>query len=545
MQKMKTDMHVDQVIERINATAARRMQLGSQILRELRAVEDYTYTRLLRDRAQQRLMQPAVVYQERTLTYAQLFDAVDDARQVLHERGVREQQSVALLMHNSDHYLVWYLAVLGLGAVAVPLNNRLVAGELAFILGHSQSILLLTEPVFAPVVEQLRVAHGLTVPDMMVDVASPVVAIGAQRYPREPNLNAQAPAAIYYTSGTTGRPKGVVHTHASLMADAMQSPSAWEYDHDNARLLAVTPLFHIAAHTCFFPVLLTGGTLHIDNYSTERTIALIRSEEITALFAVPSILLLMVDKARALDIVLDTVKTVSFGAAPMTIARLGEVQALFPNAALVHGMGQTESGGTLVTLPGDLSMECAGSVGLPMAAVEVAIFDQNDREVPRGEVGELVARGPNVMQCYLHDPVSTSAAMRNGWLHTGDLGYQSVEGLITLVDRKKDMIIRGGENIYSSEVEQALLRHPRVKVAAVVAQPDPLFGEQVCAFVSTDPEASPPSVEELLVHCRSLLADYKVPVTFRFVDDMPLTSTGKIQKAQLRAMLMIKDPNHV
>ncbi|WP_028217100.1 class I adenylate-forming enzyme family protein [Paraburkholderia oxyphila] len=530
-------MQANLVMDRLGTFAATRSERGREILAELKTAAGRTYTGLLRERAQLRLEQPAVVCRGRTLTYGQLLDAVDTARHVLRERGVREQDVVTLLMNNSDHYLVWYLAVLGLGAVAVPLNNRLVAAELAFILGHSQSVLTISEPAFAMVLEQVRAAHGLAVPELVVDVEACVTVAASPQTQPEPRIEASAPAAIYYTSGTTGKPKGVVHTHASLFADALQSPGAWEYDHDDARLLAVTPLFHIAAHTCFFPVLFTGGTLYIDQYSTERTIDLVRRERITAMFAVPSILMLMVDKARALGIVLDSVKTLDFGAAPMSIARLGEVQSLFLNAALVHGMGQTESGGTLVTLPGELAVARAGSVGLPMAAVEVAIFDHEDREVPRGQVGELVARGPNVMRGYLRDEAATSATLRNGWLHTGDLGFQSEEGLITLVDRKKDLIIRGGENIYSSEVEQVLLKHPLVKAAAVVGQPDALFGEQVCAFLSTDPGLAPPSVEALRSHCRDSLADYKVPVAFRFVEEMPLTSTGKIMKAELRAML--------
>jgi acyl-CoA synthetase (AMP-forming)/AMP-acid ligase II len=531
-------------MERISAIAAQRMRRGREILAELQAAAGRTYTAMLRERVQPRLARPAVVYRGRSLTYAQLLEAIEIACAALRERGVREQQAVALLMNNSDHYVVWYLAVLAIGAVAVPLNNRLVAGELAFILGHSKGILTISEPAFAAVLDQVREAHGLAVPVLPVDVEAAVTVAGSPQRREDPHIEANSPAAIYYTSGTTGRPKGVVHTHASLFADALQSPGAWEYDHDEARLLAVTPLFHIAAHTCFFPVLFTGGTLYIDQYSTERTIELVRRERITAMFAVPSILMLMVEKARAPGVVLDSVKTLDFGAAPMTIARLGEVRALFPNASLVHGMGQTESGGTLVTLPGELAVERAGSVGLPMAAVEVAIFDHDDREVPRGQVGELVARGPNVMRGYLCDEAATSATLRNGWLHTGDLGFQSEEGLVTLVDRKKDMIIRGGENIYSSEVEQVLLKHPLVKAAAVVGQPDALFGEQVCAFLATDPELAPPSIEALLSHCRASLADYKVPVTFRFVEQMPLTSTGKIMKAELRAMLTATEQNN-
>jgi long-chain acyl-CoA synthetase len=534
---MQANPVMDPAKARIDATAAARMRKGREILAQLEGLSGKTYTAVLRERAQARLSKPALAHKGRSLSYAEMFEAVDIARQTLHEHGVRAGQVVALLMSNSDHYVVWYLAVLGLGAAAVPLNNRLVAGEIAFILEHSQSVLTVTEAAFGEVLAKVRDAHGLALPEIVLDVDVPVLTTGTQPYRDEPVVDTKTPAAIYYTSGTTGKPKGVVHTHVSLLADAMQSPMAWEYDFDDARLLAVTPLFHIASHTCFFPVLLVGGTLHVDTYGTEKTIELIRRERINAMFAVPSILMLMVEKARAAGAILGSMRTLYFGAAPMTIARLGEVQALFPNAALVHGMGQTESGGTLVTLPGDVAMERAGSVGLPMAAVEVAIFNAEDNEVKRGEVGELVARGPNVMLGYLRDGVATEATLRNGWLHTGDLGYQSEEGLITLVDRKKDMIIRGGENIYSCEVEQVLLKHPLIKAVAVVGQPDALFGEQVCAFVAADPEQKPPSVDELQLHCRSRLADYKVPVTFRFLDEMPLTATGKIKKADLRALL--------
>jgi acyl-CoA synthetase (AMP-forming)/AMP-acid ligase II len=372
---------------------------------------------------------------------------------------------------------------------------------------------------------------------MVLDPADPGSQLGAGRHEAEPKIAADMAAALYYTSGTTGQPKGVVHTHASLIADALQSPPSWEYAFEGVRSLAITPLFHIAAHTIFFPVLFLGGTLIVDAYNTEQTLAQIGAEDVNAFFAVPSILLLMVDRARTAGRILPGVKTVMFGAAPMTISKLGEVRALFPNAALVHGMGQTESGGTLVTLPGVAAEARAGSVGLPMPGVEVAIFDSADRPVPVGQVGELVARGPNLMLGYYRNDEATRATLANGWLHTGDLGYQDAQGLVTLVDRKKDMIIRGGENIYSCEVEQVLLRHPAIKAVAVVGQSDVIFGEQVAAFVVADPALPRPGVEELAAHCRFSLADYKVPVTIRFADALPLTATGKIRKAELRDSL--------
>ncbi|HOA93651.1 MAG TPA: AMP-binding protein, partial [Quisquiliibacterium sp.] len=344
------------------------------------------------------------------------------------------------------------------------------------------------------------------------------------------------PAALYYTSGTTGAPKGVVHTHRSLIACTLQSPDALECVFDDLRALAVTPLFHIASHVIFLPVLSLGGTLVVDTYRTDDTIALIERHAINSFFAVPSILLMMTDRALALGRTLPGVRSLQFGAAPMPVSKLSQVRMLFPNAVFVHAMGQTESCGLLVTLPGFLAFERAGSVGFAMAGVEVAIFDDADREVPPGTVGELVARGPNVMARYFGNPEATAETLRSGWLHTGDLGMRDADGLVTLVDRKKDMIIRGGENIYSTEVEHALMRHPAIAQAAVIGTPDPLFGERVTAFVVPRPEANPPTPAELQAHCRTQLAGYKVPAEVWVVDMMPATATGKVQKGGLRLL---------
>ncbi len=344
------------------------------------------------------------------------------------------------------------------------------------------------------------------------------------------------PAALYYTSGTTGAPKGVVHTHRTLIAAALQCPDALEHEFDGLRALAVTPLFHIASHVIFLPVLSLGGMLLVDTYQTDDTIELIARHAINSFFAVPSILLMMTGRARELGCTLPGVRSLQFGAAPMPVSKLSQVRELFPNAVFVHAMGQTESCGLLVTLPGFLAFERAGSVGFAIAGVEIAIFDDADREVSPGIVGELVARGPNVMAGYFRNPEATADTLRSGWLHTGDLGHLDADGLVTLVDRKKDMIIRGGENIYSTEVEHVLMRHPDVAQAAVIGTPDPLFGERVTAFVVPKAEANPPTLDEIQAHCRTLLAGYKVPAELWVVELMPTTATGKVQKGGLRLL---------
>ena len=537
MQQQVGPMVEEKVAAALVKEAQARQAWGRELLAEVAAASGVTFTRFVQERSRPWAHRTALEFRGRRWTYQEMWHGVDRARQALADRGVVPESSVALWLNNSDLYVIWYLAILGLGAVAVPLNNRFVPREAAYVLEHSQAVLLLSEQEFEPQISQVKAHHGTEVPVVWLDAHRPHDQMAMLPRQVEPEVSSRTPAALYYTSGTTGQPKGVIHTHPGLIADALQSAQAWQCTFEGAKALAITPLFHIAFHTIFLPVFFFGGALVVSTYETQGTLRTIEQENITVFFGVPSILLLMVDKAKALGLTLPSVKTVMFGAAPMTISKLGEVQALFPHADLIHGMGQTESGGTLVTLPGFASAARAGSVGIALPAVEVAIFDEQDHPMPAGTVGELVARGPNVMLGYLRNPDANAQTLRNGWLHTGDLGYQTEEGLVYLVDRKKDMIIRGGENIYSSEVEQVLLRHPAVKSAAVVGQRDALFGEQVAAFIVLDPESQLPNVQQLIEHCRQQLADYKVPVTIEFRTEMPLTATGKIRKNELRDSL--------
>jgi acyl-CoA synthetase (AMP-forming)/AMP-acid ligase II len=311
---------------------------------------------------------------------------------------------------------------------------------------------------------------------------------------------------------------------------------AWGYDRPDLVALAMTPLFHIAAHSWFLPVFANRGTLVIDSYRTERAFELIDRYGVNSFGAVPAMLLMMARHQDRGRYDMSSVTNVRFGASPMPPDKLAEVQALFPNAELFHGMGQTESGGTISVLPGELAFSKAGSTGCPMAGYRVRILDDEGRDLPAGEIGEVVARGPNVMLEYFGQPQETAATLAGGWLRTGDLGYLDEEGCIYLVDRKKDMIIRGGENIYSVEVENVLTQHPSVVQAAVVGLPNPLLGEEVLAFVVTAPGATLDH-DELRAFCGLHLAAFKIPAAIRLIDQLPATATGKIQKAELRKLL--------
>jgi acyl-CoA synthetase (AMP-forming)/AMP-acid ligase II len=490
-----------------------------------------TYTQFLRDAAKDIGARRAIFDGETTLGYAELFARIDGAAAILQAQGIKQGDAVAMLVDNSARYAVWFLAILQRGAIAVPINNKLVEREVSFILDNSAARLMVFDRPYQALVDKvLAEKKGIArLLAYMPDAAS--------KSGDEVAAALDSACAVYYTSGTTGVPKGVVHTHRSLIAGCLQASRAWGWNFDAPVSMAVTPMFHIASHTLFFPILYRGGTLIIATFKVDEVLRLMESEGITSFFGVPSILLIMAARARELGVTFPNVKVVQFGAAPMPMDKLGEVQALFPNAGLVHGMGQTESCGTLVTLPGDMAILKIGSVGIAIPATDVAIFDDRDSEVPRGQIGELVGRSPSVMREYLGNPTASAETLKGGWLHTGDLGYMDEDGFVYLVDRKKDMIIRGGENVYSNEVEQVLSSHPAVAEVAVVGGPDPVMGEKVCAFLVTKPGQARPDVEDIKRHCLAQLAPYKVPVDIRFIDILPRNATGKILKPNLRLIL--------
>lgn len=489
-----------------------------------------TFTGFLSRTAARCPAKTAMVCGDRVLTYEALFREVSAvADQLVSRLGLKAGEPTALLLQNSERYQIIYLAIIATGGIAVPLNCGLTAREIAFQLQNSGARRVVSEAKFAAVLEE--VGASWTSADALTGAGGPFVDLA------HCPVSADSPAAIYYTSGTTGSPKGVVHTHRTLIAGALQGPAAWEYNVADAVTLAMTPLFHIANHTWFLPVLAVGGTMVIDTFKTDHILRLISERRITHLFAVPTMLLLMSQKHAGSGLDFSHVRNVAFGAAPMPPEKLADVKRMFPNAGLVHGMGQTESCGTIVTLPSGHAFDKAGSVGIHIVGADVRVVNEVGADTAAGEVGELITRGPNVMVAYHERPGATAETLAGGWLHTGDLGYLDADGYLFLVDRKKDMIIRGGENVYSSEVENVLYMHRGVIQAAVVAAKSEIFGEEVYAFVVRKKEASEVSEAQLREHCAANLAPFKIPVGIAFLDELPQTATGKIQKHVLRKLL--------
>lgn len=498
----------------------------------LAAAGHLSYPQYLFHRAAEVPDHTALIHRDRRWTYRELVGAVAATAGSLRAHA---GQRIVLNVDNGDTYVIVYLAALAAGCVVVPVNPKLTASELAYLIGDAEAALYLHDEAAAAGVPALQHLLRDHVPEMVR--AEGLVVRGDEGLSPQA-VDVDAPAAIFYTSGTTGHPKGVVHTHRTLVAGALQAAHAWGYAHDGLVNLAVTPMFHIAAHSWAFPTWAHVGTLVVDSYGTERVFRLIEEHRVNGFGCVPSMLMMMLRSEHREGSDLRSVTNVRFGASPMPPDRLRDVQALFPNASLYHGMGQTESCGTISVLPPELALERAGSTGVPLPGCEVRIVDDEDRDVPTGTAGEVLARSPSVMQGYFRRDEATRETLRGGWLHTGDVGYLDEQGLVWLVDRKKDMIIRGGENIYSVEVENVLLQHADVPACAVIGLPDEVLGERVCAVIATPEPADPARMADMLkTWCRERLAAFKVPEVVTYLPQMPQTATGKVQKAALRELV--------
>jgi acyl-CoA synthetase (AMP-forming)/AMP-acid ligase II len=432
---------------------------------------------------------------------ALVFDGVERTHRALHERaarvagalaarGVRAGDRVALLLHNDLEFPETLLACLRLGAIAVPINFRLTRAEIDYIRADCGAAVLVDGPL----------DHE-----------------PAPRAAGEPS----DPALLCYTSGTTGRPKGAVLTHANLVA----STRSWIHEMGATAddvWLSGQPLFHIGGINGMLPFLALGAKAVITpttGFDAHNAVRLMEEHAVTMCIFVPT----QWDQVTAIP-QRTHLRVAMWGAAPASTATLQALARTYPGVDIVSAYGQTEMSGATTLLKGPDATRKMGSVGKPMRDVELRLAEQN-----ADGVGEIVYRGPFVMQGYWNNPEATAEAFAGGWFHSGDLATRDAEGYLRLVDRKKDMIVSGGENIYPAEVERVLREHPAVADVAVVGVPHPKWGETPVAFVVGD--ARP---EQLIDHCRAHLASYKKPTAFRFVDSLPRNAAGKVLKRALR-----------
>jgi long-chain acyl-CoA synthetase len=481
--------------------------------------------------------QPAIRFEGEMLTFSRMNALVDALAHGLRETGVKPGDVCALMMPNSIKWAISYYALAKLGALVVPLNPLFKRGELDHIfrdsgatcfLGHSD---YLTEP--GMVMDQLpgmsiRAAAGPNpqqgyIPlDTLCTPRGPFVT-----YPTGP----EDPFAIIYTSGTTGRPKGVVLTHHNLMADAV-AVSGLRHTEPHDVVLCVLPLFHIYGQTHALNISVYRGlTVRMwERFQAEEVMTTIEEEESTILYAVPTMVNRLVEMATVSPPRKKSLRFVISGGASLPVEVLHRFEKLF-ETTIYESYGLTERAPTCVENPFGRSTK-PGSIGLPVPGFKARIVGEDDKDVPVGDVGELVISGPAVMKEYLNQPEATAETLRGGWLHTGDLARMDHEGYIYIVDRKKELIIRGGYNVYPREIEEVLYTHPAVLEAAVLGVPDADLGEEVAAVVVLNPQAST-TVDELRLHVKERVAPYKYPRLIKFVDELPKNATGKILKRSI------------
>jgi fatty-acyl-CoA synthase len=471
----------------------------------------------------------------------------------LSDRGVTVGDRVAILMTNRPEFVESMLAVNLLGGIAVPINFRLSAAEISYIIVDSGARMLITDSGLAGLAGAVRADLTAPLSCVVVGVADDTVAAdtlaaagpAAERYQDVLAAATTAPPAvpvaerdialIMYTSGTTGWPKGAMLSHLNLLVQSLTVIQSLRQSTDEIGMCA-SPLFHIAALGVVAPLLLTGGTVVImpsGLFDAGRTLDAIERERVSNLFLVPAQWeVLCADPAATARA--HSLRSISWGAAPASVSLLETMARTFPDAMNLAFFGQTEMSPVTCALDGRDAARKIGSVGKPVPMVAARIVDEEMNDVPPGVVGEIVYRGPGTMIGYWNNPQATADAFAGGWFHSGDLVRADDEGFLYVVDRKKDMIISGGENIYCAEVENVLAGHPAVADVAVIGVKHERWGETPLAIVVPADSATPPTLDELTAWCRDRLASYKKPTGVIVVDELPRNAAGKVLKHELR-----------
>ena len=484
----------------------------------------------------------------RRRTWAEIESRVRRAAALYRELGLAAGDRVAILAPNSDNYLEQLFAVNWAGGVLVPVNTRLAPPEIIHWLKDSGVRFLAVDDPFVPTVEALF--ERLETVETRVYLGHGKVPAAHHGYERaiaaldeigDAGRGGKDMAAIFYTGGTTGRSKGVMITHEGLFTNILQWAQAVGVTEDD-RFLIVPPMFHVAGGENSLAVAALAAHASIPGpFDPLIALQTIEREKISKLPLIATMVDMLVRHPQVGDYDLASVTRITYGASPIGQQTLMLAMEVFPNADFYQVYGQTEGGPTISVLPpkyhvlhGPLAGKLCSS-GQPIMGVELTIRDDDDREAPCGEIGEICVRGPGVSPGYWNMPEETAVALRNGWLHTGDAGYLDVDGMLFIVDRVKDMIISGGENVYPAEVEATLSQHPGVEQCVVIGIPSERWGEQVHAIVRRAAGTSLDE-EELIQFCRARVAAYKCikSVTFRS-EPFPVSAAAKILKRELRA----------
>jgi len=487
----------------------------------------------------------AIVDGDRSFTWNEVADRVARLARVLADHGLTPGGRAVLLATNSHWSIELFYATFHAGGVMVPLNFRLSAQDLAVQVADCTPQVLLLGPDYAHFAADLVAASGGNARVLMIDAALQGLLDAAAPLP-DAMRGGDDLACIYYTSGTTSAAKGVMLSHANFVNNTLNVWATLDLS-ERAVHMHHGPLFHLGAGARLFSVTHAAGThVFVPRFQAGEVLAEIGRSGVTHLTVVPTMLRSMLDEPDFAATDLSALRYLSYGSAPMPEPLLREALERIPHARFVQSYGMTELSPVVSMLgwedhlPGPRSSALLRSAGRPVATVEIAIVGADGAHLPTGSHGEVAVRGPTVMAGYWNRPELTAETIRDGWLHTGDIGFIDGDGYLTIADRLKDMIITGGENVFSQEVEQALSTHPAVSQCAVFGLPDERWGEAVHAVVTLHAGAQATS-PELVAHCREALAHYKCP---RQIDirqgAMPLSGSNKIQKSDLRAEILAR-----
>jgi long-chain acyl-CoA synthetase len=503
-------------------------------------------TQMLRRALQTRPNHRSTIDQGWLRTWSETVDRVARLAGLLHARGFEAGERVAILSLNNDRYFEALFAVPWAGGVAVPINTRLAAPEIDLLLRDSGARTLIIDGNFAEMIANLSSARTMRT-ILQIDGARAEGnvlpferSIASADRVEDALRGGEDLAGIYYTGGTTGRPKGVMLSHANLVTNAMNMTVGMGFDSD-AVYLHAAPMFHLSDSCSTYGITMLGGThVFVPRFEPLSFLQVVEAEQVTNVTLVPTMINMILNHEQFDCFDQSSLRRVCFGAAPMSAGLLQQVLRKLPHVRFQQAWGMTELSpiATLMdvkfTTAEHLQSGRLRSCGQAVATVDVAIVDEHGAEVPRGEVGEVVVRGPTVMQGYWQQPEATIAALRDGWMHSGDAGVMDEDGFVFIVDRLKDMIVTGGENVYSAEVENAVSLMPEVAEVAVIGKPNDTWGEAVHAVVVPKPGADI-SPDDVLTFCREHLASFKCP---RSVDirpqSLPLSGAGKVLKAELR-----------
>ncbi|SMG00215.1 class I adenylate-forming enzyme family protein [Burkholderia singularis] len=503
-------------------------------------------TQALHRALQQHSDDEATCFAARRQTYRQLYERVAHLAGVLYALGVRSGERVGLLALNSDCYFELLLAIWWAGGVVNPVNTRWSVAEIVDSLDDCDTRVLFIDDAFTPSCATIRGTSSALC--TLVHFGEQSVPEGALRLddllldarPMADALrNGGDLAGVFYTGGTTGRPKGVMLSHEALVTNSLISLLAVPFTGGES-LLHSAPLFHLAGLSFALRGLMNAcRQVFLPTFTPDGVLQAVKTQRVSHLMLVPTMLQMLVDHPGIHAADLASVRWVGYGASPISEALLDRAFALLPEAEFVQGYGMTElsAGVSYLTstyhTPEGRKLGKLTTAGRALAGVDVRIVDAHGRDVPRGQVGEVVVRSPCVMQGYWNQAGLTTEVLRAGWLHTGDAARMDEQGFITIVDRLKDMIVSGGENVYCAEVENALAGHCAVAAVAVIGVPSVEWGEAVHAVVVRNKDAWVEAAE-LQAHCRSVIAGYKCPRSIEFVDALPVSGAGKVMKHTLR-----------